>query len=757
MSTRISGMSAVLAAAFVLCLGSNLPASHGHGGGGGGGHMGGGHSGGGGFGGGHHMGGGSFGGSSHHMGGGSFGGGAQHFGGSGHQFSAPQQHHFSAPQQHHFSAPQQHQFSAPQSSGHRIQSFGGSGSHLNQGLGQGTIRHQGSGQGMTHQPMQQPSFSSRHSGSNLTHRGGSATGAGNIGGAGNLSTGNLAGAHRGGSGLSGGHSQHLSGGAINGSNSGSRSNFAARHAATHHAGVGVGMGAGNAGRGSMNKLAGVNHTAHRGGQNGGTFLSQHGTQHHGGAGQGVGTGRTGAGQGNAGLGGAGLANHHAGRPQGLANIPAQRAGAGNVAHHHGQGTGIAHGAIGANQGRHVQHVNAHQMWNGVGRGVGTGLASFHNHHGNVGGVHHGGGNGGYHNHHGYYGGNFRNNRLWFGFGSGFWPYYAWNYRPFWGGYGGYGGWGGGLFGWRRAFRFGYWGGYPSFGFGFGNYGFGGYGLGGFGLGYGLGYGGYGLGYGGYGFGGGYGGYGYNSYCAYNPGYSLYNNGYSYGAYSGSPTYYVDGSAPVTAAYAPGSAAPPSAPVQVAQIDDPTAATTVRAQSADDDLDFGAIGESEFKAGNYDKAVKMWRHAVVDDPKNGVLVMLLAQGLFANGKFDEAAGATQQGMLLLKEDDWGVVIKNYRELYTKIGDYTTQLRVLEKARKDKAEEPGLRFLLGFHYGYLGFPKEAKAELAKAIELAPADELAARLIDVLDPAKAKKASTPVPAETPADPAGIPKKSD
>ena len=402
------------------------------------------------------------------------------------------------------------------------------------------------------------------------------------------------------------------------------------------------------------------------------------------------------------------------------------------------------------------------MWNNVGRGVGTGLSSFHNHHhvgnvGNVGGLNHAGV--GHNNHRGYYGNNFRSNRLFYGLGTGFWPYYAWNYRPIWGGYSGYGGFGSGWgLGIGNSWGYGL-GGYGLGGYGLGGYGLGGYGLGGWGLGRsGYGLGGYGLGgyggYGGYGYGGN-GGYGYNSSCVYNPGYSGYSNGYSYVA--NSTGYYGYGNAPLTTAYAVGGTAPATGPVQVqvAQIDaDP--APIVRAQSTDDNLDFGAAGEAEFKAGNYEKSVKMWKHAILDEPKNGVLVMMLAQGLFASGKFDEAAGATQQGMLLLKEEDWGVVVSNYRELYSKVGDYTTQLRLLEKARKDKPEDPGLRFILGFHYGYLGFPTEAVRELDKAATLAPQDELASRLKQVVE-AKLQKASGKTPTLAPPAPQGIPKKSD
>jgi len=188
---------------------------------------------------------------------------------------------------------------------------------------------------------------------------------------------------------------------------------------------------------------------------------------------------------------------------------------------------------------------------------------------------------------------------------------------------------------------------------------------------------YGYGYGGYG----YGGYGY--------GYPYYN----YGTYS---NYGV---------------APNAATAQTdAQV-------------------FAEKGEADFKKGDYKAAVYAWRHAALDDPQNGVIHMMLAQALFATGQFDEAAGATQHAMQLLQEDQWGVVVTNYRELYGKVGAYTSQLRVLEKSVKQKPDDPATRFLLGFHYAYLGYPSHAVKQLDKTVSLAPQDELAKKLRDLM----------------------------
>jgi tetratricopeptide (TPR) repeat protein len=166
------------------------------------------------------------------------------------------------------------------------------------------------------------------------------------------------------------------------------------------------------------------------------------------------------------------------------------------------------------------------------------------------------------------------------------------------------------------------------------------------------------------------------------------------------------------------------------------------KDADNAKVFAEKGETDFKARDYKSAVYSWKHAALDDPTNGVLVMMLAQAFFATGQYNEAAGAVQDAMRILPKEDWGVVVKNYKELYSNIQDFTDQLRALEKAVKEKPNDPALRFLAGFEYAYLGFPKEAVDQLNKGLKSAPQDQMAKMLRDEMV-AKLKPSEPPAPA--------------
>ena len=153
-------------------------------------------------------------------------------------------------------------------------------------------------------------------------------------------------------------------------------------------------------------------------------------------------------------------------------------------------------------------------------------------------------------------------------------------------------------------------------------------------------------------------------------------------------------------------------------------------------EFGRIGETAFKNRDYKGAARAWRHALVDDPQNPVLIMMFSQALFATEQFNESAGAVQAAMQSLPQDKWDVVIKNFRDLYGKGEDYTTQLRALEKAAREKADEASLRFLLGYHYGFLGYPAEAVKQLEKCVSLAPQDAIARKTLRLFEDKLPKK---------------------
>ncbi|MEX0677739.1 MAG: tetratricopeptide repeat protein, partial [Pirellulales bacterium] len=201
------------------------------------------------------------------------------------------------------------------------------------------------------------------------------------------------------------------------------------------------------------------------------------------------------------------------------------------------------------------------------------------------------------------------------------------------------------------------------------------------------------------------------------GWPAWTVGYYTVPYYGYNYYYA--AAPVyTTSYQTAASAPPAAAANptLSGADQGDEVTEADAASA---AAFADQGEIDFKAGNYHAAAKDWQHSLVDDPKNGAVMMLLAQALMALGKYEEAAGATQAAMQMLPEDKWGVVVANYTQLFGNVQDYTDQLRTLEAARTAQPDSPALRFLLGFQFGYLNYPKQAVTELDKALVLAPRD--------------------------------------
>jgi tetratricopeptide (TPR) repeat protein len=112
-------------------------------------------------------------------------------------------------------------------------------------------------------------------------------------------------------------------------------------------------------------------------------------------------------------------------------------------------------------------------------------------------------------------------------------------------------------------------------------------------------------------------------------------------------------------------------------------------------------------------------------------MLLGHAYFAVGNYRESAAATQAAICALPQSRWGVVITSRNELYGDLTAYNRQLGQLKNAVDEDPNDAALRFLLGYHYAYLGYPQSAVVQLNKVIELEPRDEIAAQLRNSLAP--------------------------
>jgi tetratricopeptide (TPR) repeat protein len=251
----------------------------------------------------------------------------------------------------------------------------------------------------------------------------------------------------------------------------------------------------------------------------------------------------------------------------------------------------------------------------------------------------------------------------------------------------------------------YWGPNGAYGLGTRGYGAGlgygglGYGLGYGGLGYGgLGYGGRGYGYGGYPLGWGIGGWGLGS-LLYGSGYLGYNNPY-YGAggggYGGGGYNY-------------------SQPIQVASNGN---------DSQTEDPNFQAA-LAQFKAGDYQGALKLVDTAIKAHPNDAVMHEFRALALFALQDYAQAAATIYSVLAVGPGWDWPTLVS----LYSDVSVYTAQLRALEDAVRSNPDKADFRFLLAYHYLTEGHRDAAATQLKQVVRLMPSDRLASELLSMV----------------------------
>ena len=150
----------------------------------------------------------------------------------------------------------------------------------------------------------------------------------------------------------------------------------------------------------------------------------------------------------------------------------------------------------------------------------------------------------------------------------------------------------------------------------------------------------------------------------------------------------------------------------------------QASLADKALEALDAGRTAFKARDYLTALKKAEEAISYDPGDPVLHEFRALGLFALGKFSDAAIVLNAVLASGPGWGWSTMI----EMYDSPKTYESQLRTLEDYAKGSPKAADAQFVLGYHYLTAGHLAEATEAFGKVVQLQPADDIAKQLYDL-----------------------------
>jgi hypothetical protein len=130
------------------------------------------------------------------------------------------------------------------------------------------------------------------------------------------------------------------------------------------------------------------------------------------------------------------------------------------------------------------------------------------------------------------------------------------------------------------------------------------------------------------------------------------------------------------------------------------------------MDLIALGRKAFAAQEYGRAAQRFRRAAAAAPREALPHFLLAQALFALGKYGEAVDAVLAGMAL--QPDWPAARFRPRELYgPHVADYPRHLARLKQTLARHPDDPDLLFLSAYQLWFDGRKEEARRLFERAL--------------------------------------------
>ena len=140
-----------------------------------------------------------------------------------------------------------------------------------------------------------------------------------------------------------------------------------------------------------------------------------------------------------------------------------------------------------------------------------------------------------------------------------------------------------------------------------------------------------------------------------------------------------------------------------------------------------VALAKFKQGDYPGAIVSIDQAVKSSPNDTVLHEVRALGLFALGRYADAAAALNAVLAVAPGMDWTTM----SGLYGSVDTYTGQLRKLEEYCRTNPTNAAGHFVLAYHYLVGGHTDLAAEALKVVVEKQPGDVVSKRLLESLLP--------------------------
>jgi tetratricopeptide (TPR) repeat protein len=193
------------------------------------------------------------------------------------------------------------------------------------------------------------------------------------------------------------------------------------------------------------------------------------------------------------------------------------------------------------------------------------------------------------------------------------------------------------------------------------------------------------------------------------------------------------------------AAEPAANVDSAATPDQTSPDAAQATSAEQAMQLLDAARNAFVQGDYASALSQCDQAIAKQPSDTVLHEFRGLALFAQQRYQEAAGAVYAVLSVGPGWDWTTL----SSLYPDVDTYTKQLRALEESVKSNRNAADTRFLLAYHYLTCGYSDAAERQLQAAVQLNPKDQLSAQLLSALKTTDTAAQPAPSAPSAPAKP--------